>query len=111
MSGVIDVAPHASAADGDRAGRKIDSRVFDGRESDYQTVMANSQTACVVPAAADRHKQIVCAGESHGRDHIGNVRASSDQARLFMDHCVIDRTSLIVINVARLDESASEASF
>ena len=65
MRGMIDIAPDASATDGDRAGRRIDSRVFDRREIDHQTVIANSQTACVVTAAADGDKQIVISGEVH----------------------------------------------
>ena len=53
MRGMIDVAPGASAADCDGARRRIDSRVFDRREIDDQTVIANSQAARVMPAAAD----------------------------------------------------------
>ena len=59
MRRMINVAPDASAADSDCASRRIDARVFDPREIDHQTVIAHSQTACVVPAAADGDKQIV----------------------------------------------------
>ena len=65
MRSMIDVAPDASAAGCDGASRRIDSRVFDRREIDHQTVIANSQTACVVTAAADGDKQIVISGEIH----------------------------------------------
>ena len=65
MRGMIDVAPDASAAGCDGASRGIDSRVFDRREIDHETVIANSQTACVVTAAADGDKQIVIPGEVH----------------------------------------------
>ena len=59
MCGMINVAPDASAAGCNGASRRIDSRVFDRREIDHQTVIANSQSACVVTAAADGDKQIV----------------------------------------------------
>ena len=65
MCGMINVAPDASAADCNGASLRIDSRVFDRREIDHQTVIANSQTACVVAAAADGDKQIVISGEFH----------------------------------------------
>jgi hypothetical protein len=62
---MIHIAPDASATDRDSASPGIDSCVFDWREINHQTVIANSQTACVVTAAADRDKQIVVSGEVH----------------------------------------------
>ena len=62
---MINVAPDASAANRDRAGRRIDSGVLNRREIDHETVIANSQTARVVAAAADGDKQIVISGEVH----------------------------------------------
>ena len=105
MRGMIDIAPNASAADGDGASRGIDARVFDRREIDHQTVIANSQTACVVSAAADRDKQIVFAREIYAADDVCDIRAARDQPRLFVDHRVVDLAGFIVICVTRLDES------
>ena len=64
MRGVIDVAPDTSTADGDSASRRIHPCVFDRREIDHQSVIANSQTARVVAAAADRNKEIVFSSRS-----------------------------------------------
>src|SRR4029077_10002230 len=111
MSRVINVAPDASAAGCDGASRGIDSRVFDRREVDHQTVIANSQSACVMTAAADRDKEIVVASEIYAPDDVCDIRAPRDQARFLMNHSVVDLASFIVIRVARLDDSASETLF
>src|SRR5215510_11156696 len=103
MSGVINVAPDASAAGCDGASCGIDSRVFDWSEIDYQTVIANSQTACVVTAAADGNKQFVFTREIYATDYVRDVHASGDQPRFLMDHRVVHLASLIVIGVARVD--------
>src|SRR5215475_8579808 len=107
MRRMIDVAPDASATDCDCTRRRIDSRVFDRGEIDYQTIIANSQTACVVTAAADGDKQIVISGEVHRADYICDIRAPRDQAWFLMDHRVVDLTRVVVICVSRLDQSAS----
>src|SRR5262245_7038510 len=111
MSGVINVAPDASAAGCDGASCGIDSRVFDLREITHHTVITNSQTTCVVTAAADGDKQIVISGEIYAADYVCDVRASRDQPRFLMDHRVVDLAGFIVVGVAWLDQSASEASF
>jgi hypothetical protein len=65
MCGVIHIAPDASAAGCYSASRRIDSRVFDRRKINHQTVITNSQSTCIVTAAADGDEQIVISGEVH----------------------------------------------
>jgi hypothetical protein len=108
---MIDISPNASATCRDGASCGIDSRVFDRREIDHQTVIANSQSACVVTAAANRNEEIVVASEIHALDDVCDIRAPRDQPRFLMDHAVVDLTGFIKICVPRLDDSASEALF
>jgi hypothetical protein len=75
---MINIAPDASTAGCDGASRWIDSRVFDRREIDHQTVIANSQAACVVTAAADRNEEIIVAREIYGADDVCDIRAPRD---------------------------------
>jgi hypothetical protein len=108
---MIDVAPDASAAGCNGASRRIDSRVFDGCEIDHETVIANSKSACVVAPPADRDEELVVASEIYAPDDVCDIRAPRDKARFLMNHSVVDLASFIVICVARLDDSASEALF
>jgi hypothetical protein len=78
MSGMINIAPDAAAAGSDRASRGINARVFDRREIDHQTVIAYSQTACVVPAAADGHKQIVFTRKIYAANYVCDIHAPRD---------------------------------
>src|SRR5262249_55929241 len=111
MRSMIDVSPDGSASDRDRASRRIDARVFNRSEIDHQTVIANSQTACVVTAAADGDNQIVFTREIYATDYICDIGAPRDQARFLMDHAVVDLARFIIICVARLDQFASKVSF
>ena len=83
MRCMINIAPDASAADRDRAGCRIDPRVFDRREIDHQTVIANSQAACVVAAAADGDQQIVISGEVHGTDDVCDIQRTARSSAVF----------------------------
>ena len=65
MRSMIHIAPDASAADCDSASRRIDSRVLDRRKINHETVITNSQSTCIVTAAADGDEQIVISGEVH----------------------------------------------
>ena len=75
---MINIAPDASAAGCDGASCRIDPRVFDRREIDHQTVIANSQTACVVAAAADGDKQIVISGQVYAANYVCDIHAPRD---------------------------------
>src|SRR5437763_6969342 len=108
---MIDIAPNGPATDCDGAGARIDSRVFDRREINHETVIANSQAASVVTASANRNEEIVVASEIHALNDVCDIRAPRNQARFLMDHRVVDLASFVVIRVARLNESASEVLF
>ena len=111
MRGMIHIAPSASATDGDCTLRRTDPRVFDRCEINHQTVVANSETACVVAATTDRKKQIVFACEIYRQNDVCDIDTPRDQPRLFVDHRVIDVAGVIVICVARLDQSSTQVCF
>ncbi|HSE02287.1 MAG TPA: hypothetical protein VLB72_16305, partial [Burkholderiales bacterium] len=52
--------------------------------------------------------QIVVAGESHGRDHVGGSDASGDQAWAPVNGTVPDRSGDVVVGVAGTDQPAPE---
>jgi hypothetical protein len=64
-----------------------------------------------VTATADGDKQIVFAREIYAADYVSDVRAPRDQTRLLVNHRIVNLASFIIIGVARLDKSASQASF
>src|SRR5437868_11644554 len=59
-------------------------------------------------SATNGKKQTMFSGKVYRADHIRHVRAARDQARLLIDHRIIDFASIIVIRVARLDDAASQ---
>ena len=111
MRGVIHVAPNASAADSDSARRRIDPCVFDRAEVNDQTVVANSQASGVMTSAADCDEQIIFSGKVYAANYVSHVRAPRDQARLFVDHSIVNLASIIVIVVARLYQSSAQVCF
>ena len=108
MGGVVDVAPGGTALDPHAARGRIDP---DAAPAERSITIASSQTAepaGVVAAAADGERRAALAGEADGRDHVGDVRAASDQSRPAVDHPVVDRARLVVAGVPRLDQLAAE---
>src|SRR4030095_812697 len=73
MSGVIDIAPGASAAYRYGARRWI---------------------AAGMPPTTEGKKQIMFSGKVYRVDYIRHVRATRDQARLLVDHRIIDFASI-----------------
>ncbi len=111
MRCMINVTPDASASNRDGARNRIDPRVFDRRKVDHQAVITNSQTARVVAAASDGNQETVIAREIHGPHDVCDIHALRDQAWFFVDHPVIHLSGVVIICVARLNQSASEVWF
>lgn len=76
--------------------------VFNRREIDDQDVIANSQTARVMSSAADSEQQITFSRKVYRVDHIRDIRAAHDQARLLMDHSIVDFAGIIITVIVRL---------
>ena len=109
MRGVIDVAPHAAAVDAHGAFGRIDADAFHRRQVDDQAIVAGTEPAAVVAAAANGGQQIVGARIVHGGDHVRHVDASHDERRPLVDHPVVDHASGLVRLVAGLDDGAAHA--
>src|SRR5690606_13431902 len=71
-------------------------------------VVANGGARHVVASTAYGDLQIVDAGETHGRDHVGGPDASGDQPRAPVDGAVPDCTGDVVVGVVDTDQLASE---
>jgi hypothetical protein len=61
-----------------------------------------------VPAALDGHQQAVLAGERHGPDDVGRLRAAGDQRRAAVDRGVPDGAGGVVAAVAGAQEPAAQ---
>src|SRR5207237_7893057 len=72
------------------------------------SVIADSQSAAVMASATDGKKQIMFSGKVYGVNYIRHVCATRDQARLLVDHRIVDFASIIVIRIVRLDHAASQ---
>ena len=108
VRGMIDVAPCASAADGDGARCRINARVFYRSEIDDQAVITNSQASRVVSAAADSEKQTLFPRKIYRLNYVRYVGAACYHTRLFVNHPVVHFAGVIVSFVARLDYRASQ---
>jgi hypothetical protein len=108
---MIDIPPGTTAADGHGSGIEIDARVFDLGEIDHQGVIGDSEAAGVVPAATNREQHFVFPGEIDASDDVRDVHALCDQARLLIDHRVVNFAGIGVIFVGGLDHAASQYLF
>jgi len=105
---VVDVAPKRTTLHPGPAVGGIDPHGPHRREVDDDPVVANGGARHVVASAPYGDLQIVVAGETHGRDHVGGPDASGDQARAPVDGTVPDCTGAVVVGVVGTDQPASE---
>src|SRR5262249_21493791 len=97
------------AASGAVAPPSIAPRYFDRCQINYETVVANSETACVVAAASDRQEQIILSRKIYGIHYVRHICAACDQTRLLVDHRVVYLTHFVVVLVLRLYQSTAQA--
>ena len=108
VRGVIHVARRAAGIHPDRAARRIHAHALHLREVDHQAVVAAAEAGAVVAAAPDRDEKALVAAEGHRGDDVGDVHAARDEARLLVDHPVIERAGGVVVGVAGLDQLAAQ---
>lgn len=77
-------------------------------EVDDEPVVADGGPGDVVPAATDRHQQVVVAGEGHRADDVTDATAPSNQGRTLVDHPVPHRTSVVVVSIIDTSQIAVE---
>jgi hypothetical protein len=105
---VVDVAPRRAALDAHGAGRRIDVDAAHRRQVDDERVVPHAEAAGVVAAASHGQKRAALAREVHGGDGVGGVRAARDEARMAVDHAVVDGACVVVAGISGLDQLAPE---
>ena len=106
---MVHVAPQRTAAGQHGLLLRVHANIVHRRKIDHQSVVAHSQPARVVPAAADGHQQLLLAAELHRRHDVGHVGAARNQSRAPVDHSVVHFASRVVTRIARLDQPSAQA--
>ncbi len=100
---VIEIGKRRAAFHARRPVGRIDVDGIHRRQIDYEAIVAHRRARDVVSAAADRHLQVVLAGEVHGGDDVGDAGATHDQGRAPVDHGIPERARFVVVRVGRPD--------
>ena len=81
----------------------IDPYALHHRQIDDQAIIDAAETRTIVAAAANGDRKLVVPAEIHGRDDIGDIRASRDHQRPLVDHGVIELARLFVFRMVAPD--------
>ncbi len=108
VRGVIDIAPCAAAFDAHGLRHRVDANTLHPRQLDHQAVVDAAEAAGVVTAALDGEQHLLLACEVHGGDDVGDISHARDEARLLVDHRVVDLAGFLVTGVGRLDQFAAQ---
>ena len=106
---MVDVAPERTATDLHDPLLRVHANIVHRRKVDYQSAIAHSQPARVMPAAADSHQQFLLAAELHRRYDVGHVGAAGNQSRVPIDHPVVYFASRVVTRISWLDQTSAQA--
>lgn len=98
---MVDIAPGTTAAGTSGAGDRIDMDAIETRQVDHDPVIACAKTGAVVATASHRDQQTLIPREGDRNDHVGDIDAARDDCGMLVDHAVVDRTSRLVIFIAR----------
>ena len=83
--------------------------VLDAGKVDGQGIVGDAEAAGVVAAAADGDFQSAGSSEFHCGDHVRDVDALGDEARLLIDHPVVDFSGVLVGGAAGLNQFSAQA--
>jgi hypothetical protein len=108
MRGVVEIAEHGTAPDGDERSFGIDPHAVHRREVDHEPAVDASEPAAAVAAAADGDVEPLAPAEVHRRDHVGGVAAARDQRRPLVDHRVVEPARVVVAVVGRREHRPAE---
>ena len=81
---------------------------FHRREVDDETVIDGPETGSVVTATSNGDGQSIRSSECDRRHDVRHVAAARDQARVPVDHAVVDPTGRVVLGVAGADDLATK---
>jgi hypothetical protein len=107
VRGVVHVAPQAAALDPYGPFGGIDADATHRPEIDDQPVVTHAQAGGVVATATDRDREPLLTTEVHRDDDVGHILAACDQARVAVDHTVVNATRRLVARIARSDQCAA----
>ncbi len=96
LSRAVELAERDAGLHARRPSRRVHVDSLHGRQVDHEAIVDQGASRDVVPAAADRHDEIVLAREIHGRRHVPGVPAAHDDRRMAVDHSVPDGARVIV---------------
>ena len=101
--GMVDIAPGATATDRGRSGSWINPAISDRRQINHQSVVRNAKAGGIMASASDGNWQPAVAAEINAVDHVRDIGASRDHARLLLDHRVVNLAGVVVLGITRLD--------
>jgi hypothetical protein len=99
---VIHISPGTAAFDPHRARRGIDANALHTREIDDQTIIARAKTTAIVAATTHGDEHVVIAGEMDCGDDVGDIGAPHDQARMPVNHAIIDLAGRLIASIVGL---------
>src|SRR5208283_1007107 len=88
---------------------RVHANIVHRRKIDHQPVIAYSQPARVMPAAADGHQHFLLAAELHRRHDVGHVSAARNQSWAPVDHPVVYLASRVVSRIGWFDQTSAQA--
>jgi hypothetical protein len=106
--GVAHVPLRTAALRADRAGVRVHPDALHQRQVEHQPAVTRPEPPAVVAAAPHRQQQALVPGEVHAGPYIRDVGGPGDQARVFVDHGIIDPTGLFIGILPRLDDRPAQ---
>ena len=104
----VDFLPDAAATDPRGPGARVHLYPLKAGEVDHQAVVAGTEAAAIVAAAANRKQNAPLARERHGTGDVVGVGDSRDQPGAAVDHRVVDAARLFVARVSGRRQHALE---
>ncbi len=98
---MVDISPGAAAPGPDGPSGRIDMNAIEMRKVDDQAAIACAKTGAVVATTPHGDQQTLIPREVDRNNHVGNIDAARDDRGTLVDHAVVDRTSRLVIFIAR----------
>src|ERR1700712_2288152 len=107
MSGVVDVAVHGAALDGDRFAGRVDDDALHGLEVEHEP-FTGPEPGAVVRSAADGEVEALLTGEGDAGDDVGDVDALGDQRGSNVHPGVEDGAGALVVGAGGPYQAAAE---
>src|SRR5437016_6120747 len=103
---MIDFSPGATSANPHGSRFRINVRITNGRQIDYETSVTYAKARRVVSSTSDRKLNSLFARKVDRCDYVRDISASSDPAWTPLDHRVVYLPGLFIRRVGRFDQFA-----